>query len=119
MKYSTENENLLSWENEIFDGDVFYCLSIEGKTVESNFSNCEFRELDCYWGLFNIIEFVNCKFFNCTFRGTVFADCKFINCEFIDCEFTIDNLNSACEFIGSTHKECIFKNCRGFGAKYI
>ena len=119
LRYSIENQKLLSWENQNFDGDVFQCISIEGGSVDSNFSNCEFNQLDWYWGLFNEIDFLNCKFFNCRFRGSVFAACKFINCEFVGCEFTSDNLNSPCEFKDSSHRDCTFKNCKGFNAKHI
>ena len=118
MRYSAKNQKLISWQRDAFNGDLFEGLTIEGETVYSNFFNCQFKELDCYWGLFNIIEFRDSKFVNCTFRGTVFANCKFHGCEFIDCKFTLDNLKSPCEFEESTHEGCTFKNCKGFDAKH-
>ena len=104
-------------EDEYYKFCDFVGISPEGGHVTSDFADCRFENIDWYWGLFNVVNFVGCKFTNCTFRGTAFSDCKFVECEFVGCDFTKDNLNADCRFDGSVAYQCRFLNTDGFRAE--
>jgi uncharacterized protein YjbI with pentapeptide repeats len=105
------------WSVEYFQYFEFSEFEIEGLHIDSDFSECTFRNIEFYWGIFNIINFINCKFENCTFRGTAFPNCKFIDCQLTNCSFEKDNLNGDCDFTDSKAYNCTTNNCRGFNAE--
>lgn len=102
------------WDDEYFKFCEFEGVSVEGKTISSDFVSCTFTALDWYWGLFTLANFVQCRFIGCTFRGTSFADARFFECEFQDCNFTKDNLESDCDFRGAVAYGCKVTNTKGF-----
>lgn len=95
-----------------------YCelevASVEGGNFGDTFLSCEFREVDWYWGLFNLALFHKCNFTQCTFRGTTFADCKFVECTFTDCRFIKDNLGGGCSAPGTKLFDCTEQKCEGW-----
>jgi uncharacterized protein YjbI with pentapeptide repeats len=111
---NSENFNTVDWEEDCFKYCEFSGLSPEGEHITSDFISCKFTDIDWYWGIFNIVNFVECHFKNCIFRGTDFASCKFVECTFDNCQFIKDNLNGDCEFNESVAYNCRFTNCDGF-----
>ena len=102
------------------DADDFvalYCgiedMSHHGGHVSGAFLHCIFKNLDLYWGMFNLVSFVSCKFEQCVFRGTSFPDCRFVECAFKDCLFLRDNLNAPCKFEGAKWYDCTQNRCEG------
>ncbi len=104
----------INWEDDYYKFCQFFDIETEGGHVTSDFSNCTFTNIDWYWGIFNIVNFVGCTFENCVFRGAAFYDCKFVECEFIDCRFLKDNLNGDCTFEGAIAYNCKVTNTEGF-----
>jgi uncharacterized protein YjbI with pentapeptide repeats len=94
----------------------FSDFSVEGGEIAGAFLNCEFSNIDWYWGIFNICVFVACRFEGCTFRGTSFPDCRFVDCEFTRCEFVQDNLGADCKFENSKWYGCSQNECEGLKA---
>jgi uncharacterized protein YjbI with pentapeptide repeats len=113
------NLSSVTWDEQYFKFCEFDGFSIEGETVSSDFNSCRFKDLDWYWGLFTLANFINCKFVNCTFRGTSFTDSRFIECEFTNCQFVKDNLNGECNFSGAVAYGCKIENCNGFAIRSL
>lgn len=107
----------VNWEEDCFKYCEFRGINPEGLHITADFNACRFEDVDWYWGLFNIANFVECKFINCTFRGTVFAECRFVGCELDGCKFIKDNLNGECDFPDTTAYGCSITNTKGFGAQ--
>ena len=114
--FNSENIGSVDWEDQYYKFVEFTDFSFDDGQITSDFANCFFTNLDWYWGLFNVVNFVDCKFINCVFQGTSFADCKFVSCEFSDCKFIKDNLNGECDFDGSVAFDCKISNTEGFEA---
>jgi uncharacterized protein YjbI with pentapeptide repeats len=112
-----DNVQSVEWDEDCFKYCEFYGISLNGKHITSDFTSCMFKNIDWYWGIFNIVNFVDCKFINCIFRGTSFPDCKFVECELTGCQFVRDNLNGKCRFDGTVAYHCKLSNCEGFEAK--
>lgn len=110
------NENLKSviWEEEYYKFCEFDSFTIEGGHIDSDFINCTFSNVNWYWGIFNIVNFIECKFVNCVFRGTSFPDCIFVECELDNCKFIKDNLNGDCKFSNARAYNCKVNNSLGF-----
>ncbi|MDM7920706.1 MAG: pentapeptide repeat-containing protein [Pyrinomonadaceae bacterium] len=118
MEITAENVASVTWEDDYFKYSEFSGFSMDGGHVTSDFANCTFQNVDWYWGIFNIVNFVNCVFVNCTFRGTSFADCKFVECEFAECKFIQDNLGGDCSFEGTVAYNCKVRKSEGFGPSF-
>ncbi len=114
LKITNDNFRTLNWDDEYYKYCDFSDIATEGGNITSDFANCTFTNTDWYWGLFNIVNFVDCKFVNCTFRGTGFPDCKFVVCEFDNCRFTKDNLVGDCSFERAVAFDCRISNTEGF-----
>ncbi|WP_029919982.1 pentapeptide repeat-containing protein [Nevskia soli] len=113
----TEPKKLMSRQ---FDETIFrYCtfedFHAEGGHVAGALLSCTLRNLDIYWGLFNLCLFVECQFENCTFRGTGFTGSRFVECSFIGCRFVKDNLGGDCTFGDARWYQCAQKDCEGLG----
>ena len=117
LNISSENFKTIDWDVDCYKYCSFSGISPEGLHITSDFTDCSFSNIDWYWGIFNIVNFVSCKFKNCVFRGTTFANCKFVECTFDDCRFIKDNLNGDCEFKESVSYNCCLNNCDGFKAE--
>ena len=115
-KITSGNFSTIDWENNYFKFCDLEGLSSEGGHITSDFSSCSFKDIDWYWGLFNICNFMECRFTNCTFRGTSFPSCKFVECIFTNCQFCKDNLNTDCDFNSAIAYGCRFENTIGFTA---
>ena len=107
-------EKALTQQDGVFRYCIFDSASIEGGTFGDAFLTCEFRDIECYWGLFNLALFSNCKFERCTFRGTSFAGCRFLECTFSECQFLKDNLAASCVAPDTKLFACINQNCEGW-----
>ena len=114
LAINKQNVQTVNWEEDCFKYCEFVGISPEGEHITADFNRCTFKDIDWYWGLFNIVNFIDCKFINCVFRGTSFADCKFVGCELVDCRFTKDNLNGDCRFDSTVSYSCKISNCEGF-----
>ncbi len=97
----------------------FESAILEGGDFEDVFLSCEFRDIDLYWGLFNLALFSNCTFEHCTFRGTSFSGCRFIECNLIDCRFLKDNLDASCDSPDTKLFGCIAENCEGWSELFL
>ncbi len=100
------------WEDDYFIYCNFEDFEMEGGHVTSDFIGCSFKNLDWYWGLFNCMNFIDCRFTDCVFRGTSFATCRFVECEFLNCRFLKDNLASECDF-----EDCVAYGCSVIGGE--
>ncbi len=118
LTVNQENFATVRWEDDYFKYCTFADISTDGGYVTSDFAKCEFQDIDWYWGMFNIVNFVGCKFDTCVFRGTSFPDCKFIECEFQNCRFVKDNLDGDCTFEGAIAYNCKVKNSEGFSVEF-
>jgi uncharacterized protein YjbI with pentapeptide repeats len=87
---------------------------MDGGHITSDFANCTFKNIDWYWGIFNIVNFVDCRFENCIFRVTSFPDCKFVDCEVRGSRFVKDTLEGECSFEGAIAYNCKVTNSEGF-----
>lgn len=116
LKIDKDNVSSVNWEEDCFKYCEFSGIAQEGQHVTADFTDCTFNDIDWYWGLFNIVNFVGCKFIDCVFRGTSFANCRFVDCELINCQFIKDNLEGSCSFDGSVTYNCTLSNCEGFSA---
>ena len=112
-----DNVKSANWEEEYYKYCYFQTFSIEGEHVDSDFIDCTFNGIEWYWGIFNIVNFINCKFSNCVFRGTAFPDCRFVECSLTNCQFVKDNLNGDCSFENAKAYECKVSNCVGFNVE--
>ena len=110
---TNDNFDSINWEGGCFKYCVFEKFEIEGKHIDRDFIDCTFTDIDWYWGLFNLVNFVGCKFNNCTFRGSSFPECKFVECEFHNCNFIKDNLNGDCSFENARAYNCVANSCSG------
>ncbi len=117
LEVSQSNFSSVKWEEDYFKYAKFSDISADGGNITSDFAYCEFTNIDWYWGIFNMVNFVGCRFMNCVFKGTSFLDCKFVECEFSDCRFIKDNLNGDCSFEESVAYSCEFQNTEGFAAQ--
>ncbi|GMV95544.1 MAG: hypothetical protein AMXMBFR82_53220 [Candidatus Hydrogenedentota bacterium] len=112
---TSQNLQTVNWGgDDCFKYCEFLGIAPQGVHVEADFSNCTFKDIDWYWGLFNIVTFVDCRFINCTFRGCSFPGCRFVDCEFDGVRFVRDNLNGACSFEGAVAYGCRVMNSEGF-----
>lgn len=116
LTINAQNLATVEWDDEYFKYCEFLGFSFEGGIVSSDFAVCTFKNLDWYWGLFNMVNFVDCTFLNCVFQGTIFSDCKFIQCSLQNCHFVQDNLGGDCSFEGSVAYDCDVDDDRGFAA---
>jgi uncharacterized protein YjbI with pentapeptide repeats len=117
IEVNQENFSSVNWEDDYFKFSQFTDISTDGGHVTSDFANCTFENVDWYWGIFNVVNFVECRFVNCIFRGTSFPDCKFVVCEFVNTQFIGDNLSGrGCDFEGSKAYNCRESNTQGFNA---
>jgi uncharacterized protein YjbI with pentapeptide repeats len=117
LTVTTDNLQTVNWSEECFKYCEFLGIAPEGGEIEADFTTCTFRDIDWYWGIFNIVNFVECKFINCTFRGSSFPGCRFVDCEFESCHFVRDNLNGECSFEGAVAYGCKLSATNGFGAE--
>jgi uncharacterized protein YjbI with pentapeptide repeats len=113
------NCRTIEWDNNYFKLCIMKGFSIDGFVISSDFVNCEFSDIDWYWGIFTQANFVQCRFDNCTFRGTSFADARFLECTLKNCHFIKDNLNGDCDFEGSIAYACKIEEGEGFKATQI
>jgi uncharacterized protein YjbI with pentapeptide repeats len=116
LSVNSKNIDTVKWEEEYYKYCIFDSFTIEGIHVDSDFTDCTFNNIEWYWGIFNIVKFINCKFNNCVFKGTTFPDCLFVECEFNNCSFEKDNLDGDCEFENSRAYNCKVVNTSGFNA---
>ena len=114
---TSDNLRTDNWSEDCFKYCEFLGIAPEGEHIEADFTACTFKDIDWYWGIFNIVNFVECKFINCTFRGSSFPDCRFVDCEFESCHFVRDNLNGECSFEGAVAYGCNLLATEGFGAE--
>lgn len=112
-----QNVAEVNWEQDCYKYCEFVGISLEGQHITADFINCTFKDIDCYWGIFNIVSFIECKFENGIFRGTSFPDCKFVECELDRCQFIKDNLDADCTFENAVAYNCKLLNCTGFAAE--
>ena len=104
----------LAVNDEFFRYSEFSSASLEGGDFDGVYVSCSFKDVEWYWGLFNLAILVDCEFENCTFRGTSFAGCRIVNCSFKNCRFLRDNLNALCSAPDTTVYGCKSENCEGF-----
>jgi uncharacterized protein YjbI with pentapeptide repeats len=114
LEINQENFASVQWDDDYFKYCQFVDISTDGGHVTSDFANCTFRNIDWYWGHFNIVNFVDCVFENCIFRRASFSDCKFVECVLRDCKFLKDNLGGDCNFHGTVAYSCEVTNCESF-----
>jgi len=119
LEVNQQNLASINWENEYYKYCQFVDISPEGGHIDADFASCTFTNVDWYWGIFNIVNFVECIFVNCVFMGTSFPDCKFIECEFNNCQFVKDNLGGDCDFDGAVAYNCKVLNTVGFNIQGI
>jgi uncharacterized protein YjbI with pentapeptide repeats len=113
---NSENVSAIEWDDGYFKYCTFEGLSMEGLLVTSDFVDCSFTAVNCYWGLFSGANFVNCSFIDCTFAGTTFPDSRFVDCSLANCRFIADNLGGNCDFSKTHINGCSVENCTGFAA---
>jgi|CXWL01.1.fsa_nt_gi uncharacterized protein YjbI with pentapeptide repeats len=118
LEVNQQNFVSIRLEDDYYKFCEFVDISTDGGHVTSDFANCTFRNIDWYWGLFNIVNFVQCTFENCVFQGTSFYDCKFVECELQDCKFIKDNLGGDCEFDGAVAYNCKVTGSEGFAPDF-
>ena len=114
LEISSENVESVDWEEDCYKFCEFTGFTKDGGHISSDFTCCTFKDIEWYWGIFNIVNFIECKFINCTFKGTAFPDCKFVECEITNSKFEKDNLNANCDFENSSAYNCKIKNSIGF-----
>ncbi|MBP6002091.1 MAG: pentapeptide repeat-containing protein [Pyrinomonadaceae bacterium] len=114
LEVNEQNFASINWEDDYYKYCEFVDISTAGGHITSDFANCTFRNVEWYWGIFNIVNFVDCIFVNCVFRGTSFPDCKFVACEIQGCRFIKDNLDGDCTFEGAVAYNCKVSNSEGF-----
>lgn len=107
-------KDALASHDAVFRYCSFETANLEGGDFDDVFISCEFRDLDFYWGMFNLALFLNCKFERCTFRGTSFAGCLFMESTFADCRFLKDNLAAPCDAPDTKLFACSAENCEGW-----
>jgi uncharacterized protein YjbI with pentapeptide repeats len=100
-----------SWDGGVFRWCSFAQLDIEGQTISGALLGCELREIDWYWGFFNVALLSHTTFKNCVFRGASFSGCEFVACRFEDCRFVLDNLSAPCTFEDCIVVETVFDRC--------
>jgi len=113
---NSDNFSAIDFHDEYFKFCTFEGLSPEGGSVDSDFHDCSFKNIDWYWGLFNICTFVKCQFANCIFRGSSFPNCLFVECKFTNCHFVKDSLASDCDFDRAAAYGCSLEGTVGFTA---
>ena len=96
----------------------FSTALLEGGDFDGVYVSCSFKDVEWYWGLFNLAVLIDCTFENCTFRGTSFSGCRIVNCSFKNCRFLRDNLNASCSASDTAVYECQSENCEGFNALF-
>jgi uncharacterized protein YjbI with pentapeptide repeats len=106
-------QKALAVNDEFFRYCEFDSASLEGGHFDGVFVFCHFKNVEWYWGLFNLAVLVDCNFDNCVFRGTSFSGCRFVNCTFSNCQFLRDNLNSLCSATETYVYGSQFHNCVG------
>ena len=116
-EFNQNNFNSIKWDEELYKHCKFLNFSIEGKHIESDFINCTFENIECYWGLYNMLNFTDCTFKNCTFKGSSFSDCEFVKCQLNNCQFTKDNLDGDCSFDNTKAYNCKLSNTVGFNVQ--
>lgn len=104
----------LAAADEFFRYCTFESAAIEGGNSDGVFLSCTFRDVEWYWGLFNLALFVGCKFERCTFRGASFAGCRLVECSFVDCRFLPDNVGGLCTATDTNVYGCSVQNSEGF-----
>lgn len=104
----------LSATDAIFRYCSFESASLEGGDFDGAFLSCTFRDVELYWGLFNLAMFVACNFEHCTFRGVSFSGCRLVECSFNECRFLADNLGGICTAGETRIYDCSSQNCEGF-----
>jgi uncharacterized protein YjbI with pentapeptide repeats len=114
LSIDKRNLSSVNWEADCFKYCEFIGITPDGCHITADFTDCLFQDVDWYWGLFNVINFVGCKFVNCAFRGTSFSECRFVECEFMGCRFVQDNLGGECSFNRSVAYNCHLADCEGF-----
>ena len=112
----TGNLSTIDFSDNYFKFCNFEDLSPEIVSIDSDFHDCTFKNVDWYWGLFNICSFVKCQFTDCVFRGASFPDCLFVECTFTNCQFVKDNLGGECDFDRTVAYGCSLKDTVGFEA---
>jgi uncharacterized protein YjbI with pentapeptide repeats len=100
------------WRETIFRFCTFADLAIEGHGLEGALLWCTLRNVDWYWGLFNVAIIIRTTFEGCVFRGSSFRGCQFVECKFDQCRFELDNLEAECTFDYCTIVECTFDRCK-------
>ena len=100
------------WGDTIFQFCTFADLAIEGYGLEGALLWCTLRNVDWYWGLFNLAIIIRTTFEGCVFRGSSFRGCYFVECKFDQCRFELDNLEAECTFDDCTIVECAFERCK-------
>ena len=105
------------WDENYFKYCDFREFSIEGGVVSSDFVGCSFKDVEWYWGLFTLSNFIDCRFADCVFRGSTFADCRFVDCTFANCRFIKDNLDASCSFERTVAYSCSVEGGEGFNAE--
>lgn len=113
-RVTQDNVSSIKFEDDYFKYAEFVDITFEGGHITSDFAKCTFHNVDWYWGIFNIVNFVECEFIDCTFRGTAFADCKFVDCQFEGTRFKKDNLGGNCSFDGTVARNCTLSRTTGF-----
>lgn len=111
---SKDAKKALAANDEIFRYCSFESATIEGGDSDGVFLSCTFRDVEWYWGLFNMALFVSCKFERCTFRGTSFAGCRLVECSFSNCKFLSDNVGGSCTATETSVYGCSLENSEGF-----
>jgi len=72
-----DNFSTIEWHDNYFKYCNFEGLTPSAGHIDSDLNACSFKDIDWYWGLFNMSNFIECRFENCIFRGSGFPDCKF------------------------------------------
>jgi uncharacterized protein YjbI with pentapeptide repeats len=88
-------------------------------SMESDFIDCSFENIQWYGALFNCQTIIGCAFTNCTFQGVTFASCRLVDCEFNTCKFMPDNLGGDCHFDDNKVYGCYQVGCIGLSRKLI
>jgi uncharacterized protein YjbI with pentapeptide repeats len=114
-----ENFTTVEWENSWFRYCNFVGFSMEGGHITSDFVGCSFKDLDLYWTIFNVVNFIDCTFNDCVFRGVALPDCRFVECTLANCRFTKDNLDGDCDFDGAVAYGCQIEGSEGFAVLVV
>jgi uncharacterized protein YjbI with pentapeptide repeats len=119
QRIEAANSDSVVWDENYFKFCDFEGFSVEGGVVGSDFIGCTFRDVEWYWGMFPLANFIACRLVNCTFRGTSFRDARFVECLIDRCLFVKDNLDGECEFAGAIAYGCQVRESAGFGAVHV